>query len=95
MITIITGHVVGLVLSFISSMFFNQVSGSKGAGTVLAVILLFALLELMVFSSIKSGRIYFRGFIYENEQPGKFKMQQFLYSLVAGFIVVISFFQFF
>jgi len=91
---IITGHVVGLVLSFISSMFFNEVSGSKGAGTVIAVILLFALLEFMVFSSLKSGRIYFRGFIYENEQPAKFKMQQFFYSLLAGFIVVISFFQF-
>lgn len=92
---IITGHVVGIVLAFISSLF-NRISnnGENVFFTAAAIVLLFGLLEFMIFSSLRSGRIYFRGFIYENDQPGKFKMQQFLYALLAGFLVVISIMQF-
>lgn len=93
---IITGHIVGIGLAFISSLFNRIIQGDgKTFVTVAAIVLLFGLLEFMIFSSLRSGRIYFRGFIYENEQPGKFKMQQFLYSLLAGFLVIISFKQFF
>jgi len=83
------------LLAFISALFgAHTANGSKAVSTAVIIVAFMALLEFMVFSSLKSGRIYFRGFIYKNEKPGKFKMQQFLYALLAGFLVIISLKQF-
>lgn len=90
MLTIIVGHLLGVIMPlFIFKNIKITASGFGGEAIVyLALIVLLLFVEYQLVRSIKYGRVYFRGHIDESE-GFNFKSCQFAYAVQGGFFIAI------
>ena len=89
MITIIVGHIVGIILPlfiFTNIDILGSTAGEKSL-TYLLLLSLIIFIEYQLFRSVNEGSIYFRGQVDENES--KFKSCQLSYSILGGATVIV------
>ncbi len=90
MITIVTGHIIGVLLPvfiFKNIGIIGSTSGEKSM-TFLLLIGLILFIEYQLFRSVKHGVIYFKGQVDDFDES-RFKSCQFSYAILGGFTVVI------
>ena len=97
MIHIVIGHIGGIIIAFLLKEKLSQGANINNPKVLIVVvaITIVSFFEYQLYKSFKNETIYWRGNIEHSESPGRFRVIQYSYSILAGYFLLSSIFQLF